>query len=122
MEHKYNKQLKPLATALRHNMTREEKKLWYDFLRKNKVKFIRQKIIGNYIADFYSNEAKLVIELDGSQHYRKNNRDNDKIRTKYFEQYGLKVMRIPNREINQNFLGVCEGIQYHIEQRLKSKL
>ena len=73
MQSKYNKQLVPLAKQLRKEMTREERHLWYDFLRSYPVRFSRQKVLGKYIADFYSAEAKLVIELDGSQHYEDRN-------------------------------------------------
>ena len=73
MQSKHNKQLVPLARALRKNMTKEERRLWYDFLRDYPVRFSRQKVLGRYIADFYSAEAKLIIELDGSQHYEDEN-------------------------------------------------
>ncbi len=69
MQSKHNKQLVPLAKHLRKEMTKEERHLWYDFLRGYPVRFSRQKVLGKYIADFYSAEARLVIELDGSQHY-----------------------------------------------------
>ena len=62
---KHNKALVQNAKALRKNMTKEEKHLWYDFLRTYPIRFLRQKILGKYIADFYCAEAKLVIELDG---------------------------------------------------------
>ena len=73
MQSKHNKQLVPLAKQLRKEMTREECRLWYEFLRSYPVRFSRQKVLGKYIADFYSAEAKLVIELDGSQHYEDKN-------------------------------------------------
>ena len=71
MERKHNKNIISLARELRKNMTKEEKHLWYDFLRTYPIRFMRQKIIGRYIADFYCAKANLVIELDGSQHYEK---------------------------------------------------
>ena len=73
MRYKHNKQLVPFAKHLRKEMTKEERHLWYDFLRSYPVRFSRQKVLGKYIADFYSAEAKLVIELDGSQHYEERN-------------------------------------------------
>ena len=73
MQPKHNKQLVPLAKQLRKEMTKEERHLWYDFLRSYPVRFSRQKVLGKYIADFYCAEAKLVIELDGSQHYEDRN-------------------------------------------------
>ncbi len=103
---------------LRKNMTKEEKHLWYDFLRKNESRFIRQKIIGKYIVDFYCAEAKLVIELDGAQHYEEKGLKNDEERTRFLETYGLKIVRIPNREVNKNFDGVCEYIDKIVKQSL----
>ena len=69
MERKGNRNLVPFARELRKNMTKEERRLWYDFLRNYPIKFTRQKVLGRYIADFYCAKAKLVVELDGSQHY-----------------------------------------------------
>ncbi len=108
MKYNHNKKLVPNAKALRKNMTKEERHLWYDYLRNKDVRFIRQKIIGNYIVDFYCAKANLVIELDGSQHYEDKGIDYDAERTEYLERYGLTVIRIPNNEINNNFDGVCE--------------
>ena len=81
MQPKLNKQLVPLAKQLRKEMTKEERHLWYDFLRTYPVRFSRQKVLGKYIADFYSAEARLVIELDGSQHYENDNMEKDAERT-----------------------------------------
>ena len=118
MQSKYNKQLVPLAKQLRKEMTKEERHLWYDFLRTYPVRFSRQKVLGKYIVDFYSAEAKLVIELDGSQHYENGNMENDAVRTSFLEGYGLSVMRIPNNEVNRNFRGVCEYIDAAVKQSL----
>ena len=118
MQPKYNKQLVPLAKQLRKEMTKEERHLWYDFLRDYPVRFSRQKVLGKYIADFYSAEAKLVIELDGSQHYEDGNADKDAQRTVFLESYGLKVIRIPNNEVSRNFPGVCEYIDAAVNQAL----
>jgi len=98
MQSKHNKQLVPLAKQLRKEMTKEERHLWYDFLRTYPVRFSRQKVLGKYIADSYSAEAKLVIELDGSQHYDDNNMEKDAERTAFLEEYGLSVVRIPNND------------------------
>ena len=105
---------KEKAKQLRKEMTKEERHLWYDFLRSYPVRFSRQKVLGKYIADFYSAEAKLVIELDGSQHYEDTNIETDKERTAFLENYGLTVIRIPNNEINKNFYGVCEYIDFAV--------
>ncbi len=99
-------------------MTKEEKHLWYDFLRTYPVKFTRQKVLGKYIVDFYSAEAKLIIELDGSQHYDVEILKKDTERTEYLEQYGLKVIRFPNNHINQYFKEVCEYIDNEVKQSL----
>lgn len=116
MQSKHNKQLVPFAKKLRKEMTKEERHLWYDFLRNYPVRFSRQKVLGRYIVDFYSAEAHLVIELDGSQHYEESNIGKDAERTAFLEGYGLKVIRIPNNEISRNFRGVCEYIDTAVKQ------
>ena len=118
MQRKHNKEIVPTAKMLRKNMTKEEKHLWYDFLRTYPIRFSRQKVLGNYIADFYCSEAKLIIELDGSEHYTEEGKEYDEKRTAFLEEYGLKVIRIPNTEIHNNFLGVCEYINLITKQSL----
>ena len=118
MQPKHNKQLVPLAKQLRKEMTKEERHLWYDFLRGYPIRFSRQKVLGKYIADFYSAKAKLVIELDGSQHYENDHMQKDTERTDFLKKYGLTVIRIPNNEINENFQGVCEYIDSAVKQSL----
>ena len=118
VQSKHNKQLVPLAKQLRKEMTKEERHLWYDFLRSYPVRFSRQKVLGKYIADFYSAEARIVIELDGSQHYEKENSEKDAERTAFLESYGLTVIRIPNNEVSRNFRGVCEYIDIAVRQSL----
>lgn len=118
MDRKHNHRLVQNAKELRRNMTKEERHLWYDFLKSYPVRFTRQKILGNYIVDFYCASARLVIELDGSQHYEDKGIEYDKERTKYLEQYDLTIIRIPNNEINTNFDGVCEYIDALIKQSL----
>ena len=110
MNTKYNRNLTPLAKTLRKNMTTQEKELWYKYLRNYPVKFYRQRVIENYIADFYCAKAKIVIELDGSQHYNSEGYLKDKIRTERLENYDLTVIRIPNNEIDKNLKGVCDYI------------
>lgn len=100
-------------------MTREEKHLWYDFLRSYPVKFTRQKVLGRYIADFYCAKAKLILELDGSQHYEESGAEYDARRTEFLEEYGLKVIRIQNPDVNRNFEGVCEYIDMLVKQALE---
>ena len=99
-------------------MTKEEKHLWYDFLRTYPVRFSRQKVLGKYIVDFYCAKAKLVIELDGSGHYTEEGKAYDNERTDFLEGYGLTVVRIPNAEIHKNFRGVCDSINNIVEQSL----
>ena len=118
MQRKYNERLVPLAKQLRKEMTKEELHLWYDFLRAYPVRFSRQKVLGKYIADFYSAEARIVIELDGSQHYEPDELQKDAERTAFLEEYGLTVIRIPNNEVSRNFRGVCEYIDAAVKQSL----
>ena len=122
MQYKHNKHLVPLAKSLRKEMTKEERHLWYDFLKGYPVRFSRQKVLGKYIADFYSAQAKIVIELDGSQHYQEENMEMDQERTEFLEKYGLKVIRIPNNEVNRNFQEVCEFIDREVRQSLSQNL
>ena len=119
MERKHNKALIPAAKQLRKNMTKKERHLWYDFLRGYPVRFTRQKVLGKYIVDFYCAAAKIVIELDGSQHFEKKGLEYDAERTNFLSQYGLSVIRIPNNEVNQNFDGVCEYIDSIVKQSLR---
>ena len=121
MQRKYNKALIPNAKALRKNMTKEEKHLWFDFLRTHPIKFSRQKVLGHYIADFYSATAKLVIELDGSGHFTEEGEQYDQERTTFLEGYGLKVIRLTNLQLHRNFNGVCEYINQIIEQSLSQQ-
>ncbi len=116
MERKHNTNLTKNAKTLRKNMTKEERHLWYDFLLSYPVRFLRQKVIDNYIVDFYCHEARLIIELDGSQHYEEDGLLKDKIRTEKLESRGLTVIRIPNNAVSQNFEGVCEYIDNFVRE------
>ena len=107
------------ARRFRKAMTREEKILWGYYLRKYPVRFHRQYAIGRYIADFYCRKAKLVIELDGSQHFMKDGAAHDCQRTAFMKQFGILVLRFMNKEILTNLSGVCEYIDYVVKQRLK---
>ena len=106
MQYKHNPKLTSNAKELRKNMTKEERHLWYDFLKTYPIRFSRQKVLGKYIVDFYSAEAKIVIELDGSQHYDLENQKKDEERTDFLKQYGLRIIRLPNNEVMNNFMGV----------------
>ena len=98
------------AKTLRKNMTKEERHLWYDFLKNLPITINRQKVIGNYIVDFYCSKFKTIIELDGSQHYEDKGQQNDKLRDEYFKSLGIKVLRYSNYDVNKNFYGVCTNI------------
>ena len=95
MDHtrKHNSNLTKNARALRKNMTPEERHLWYDFLRDYPVRILRQKVIDEYIADFYCHSARLVIELDGSQHYEDAGVAADQERDRYLTGQGLCILR-----------------------------
>ena len=115
---KYNPALISVAKQLRQNMTVQEKQLWYKFLRHYPHRFVRQKVLGMYIADFYCAKAKLVIELDGSQHYTPAHQLHDFIRTEFLKSYHITVLRIPNNAVTENFEGVCKYIHAHIENSI----
>ena len=119
MDHKHNPNLVSNAKNLRKNMTKEERHLWYDFLRQYPVRFQRQKVLGRYIVDFYCAQAKLIVELDGSQHYESENMEKDETRSQYLKGYGLSVLRIPNNEVMQNFDGVCLYIDTAVKESCK---
>ena len=104
------------ARCLRCNMTTEERRLWYCFLRKYPVKFYKQRPIDKYIVDFYCAIAHLVIELDGSQHYFPVGQDYDAIRSACLEKHGLHVMRFTNVDISHRFFAVCEQIDTYVKE------
>ena len=122
MPFKYNKNLKLSSRKLRNRMTDAEILLWSKIKRKQLkgIQFNRQKPIGNYIADFYSFKAKLVIEIDGSQHYEKENKEKDKIRDDYFKKLGLNVLRFNNLEVLKNIDGVIKRICEEVSPPQKS--
>ncbi|MFN8674253.1 MAG: endonuclease domain-containing protein [Candidatus Sericytochromatia bacterium] len=110
----YNKKLKQASRNLRTNMTEAEKKLWTKIRKKqiNGFLFLRQKIIGNYIADFYCHELKVVIEVDGSQHYTEEGMGKDKIREDYMKGLGIRTLRFSNSEVLNNIEGVVDKILF----------
>ncbi|MBO6293730.1 MAG: DUF559 domain-containing protein [Selenomonas sp.] len=107
----YREDVKAKSQNLRRNMTKEERHLWYDFLKGYQPAFHRQKPIGIYVADFYCAAAKLVIEIDGGQHYEDAGKDYDVERTKFLQNLGIEVLRFSNRDVWENFSGVCEKIR-----------
>ena len=110
------------ARRLRREMTPHERKLWFLFLRKYPVKIYKQRIIGKFIVDFYCAAAKLVIEVDGSQHYEPQGMAYDIERSAFLSALGLEVLRFSNREIDREFRGVCEQIDMTIQKRLEGPL
>lgn len=107
------------ARQLRKEMTPQERRLWYQFLRNYPVKIYKQRIVGNYIVDFYCASARLVIEIDGSQHYEAERIAYDARRTKYLESLGLLVVRYSNADINREFREVCDSIHMLIQRRMQ---
>jgi len=107
----YNANITSIAKQLRKSMTESERKLWYCYLKDCGVKFYRQKQIEKYILDFYCAKARLVIEVDGDSHFNEDAVKYDKARSKLLENYGLKIMRVTNKDIKCRFSGVCEAIE-----------
>ena len=116
-----NENLKPYSTKLRKNATPEENHLWYDYLRTYPIRFNRQRIIGNYIADFYCDRVKLVIEIDGEQHYSEAGEAYDTKRTTYLAEHGIWVLRFFNSEVNRDFEMVCRTIDGTVLELLEGK-
>ena len=112
--------LRPRARELRNNATGQETDLWFGFLRRRTERWYRQKVIGEFIVDFYSPKAKLVIELDGMQHYTPQGLAHDQERSAYLEGLGLKVIRFQNKEVDEAFYLVYRKITEIAEARLES--
>ena len=116
-----NPKLTANAKNLRKNMTKEERHLWYDFLKGLPLTGHRQKVIGQYIVDFYIADAKFVIELDGSQHTEPEAIAYDRTRTQFLQEKGYYVLRISNLDIWRNFKGVCETIDHYVRSRVAGR-
>jgi len=116
MNQNSNPKLTSNAKKLRKAMTKEERRLWYDFFKSQPFTVNRQKVIGPYIVDFYCAEAKLVVELDGSQHYEAEGRQSDERRDAFLQSCGLCVLRYSNYDVNCNFEAVCTDILEHLTQ------
>ena len=106
------------AKALRRNMTKEERRLWYDYLRGLPIMVHRQKVLGPYIVDFYIAAARIVIEVDGAQHYEDEGRARDQARDAWLRKQGLKVLRYSNQDVNRNFYGVCQDIDREVRSAM----
>lgn len=117
----YNGKNTILAKNLRKNATKQEKHLWYDFLRSYEIKFQRQRTIDDFIVDFYCQKANLIIEIDGNQHYSIEGMKKDEYRTERLELYGLTVIRFTNNQIDSEFYEVCEYIDKTVKSIISSK-
>ena len=113
----YDSRLNERAKELRRKMTPQERKLWFSFLRGYPIKIYRQRVIKFFVVDFYCAEARLVIELDGSQHYTEQGRAYDEERSAIMEGYGIEVLRFSNRDVDCAFDAVCERIDQRIHCR-----
>ena len=113
-----NEKIIKRAQKLRQTMTRQERHLWYDFLKQRQEKWYRQKAIGHYIVDFYCDSLKLCIELDGSQHYEEKGIVYDEERNRFLEEHGIRVIHIANNQIHTNFRNVCEYIDMLVKGEL----
>ena len=113
------KELRKRSQELRRQMTKEERHLWYDFLKTYPVQFKRQYSIGAYIVDFYCFHARLIIELDGSQHYEPEVMEYDRMRSEYLQKQGFLVLRFSNSDVMTQFRAVCETIDTAVKNRVQ---
>lgn len=104
----YNSNNLSLGKALRKNMTPWERKLWFAFLKDLPIKIYKQKLIGEYIVDFYCASKKIAIEIDGSQHFTEESNQKDEKRTLFLNALGITVLRYTNKDIDNKFKSVCE--------------
>ena len=118
MQRKQNAVLVSYARQLRKNMTPHERRLWFCFLKQYPVRFVRQKVLGSYIVDFYCAEARLAVELDGAQHYEDKAEKQDQLRTAFLQKYGLQVIRISNQAVDRQFFSVCSQIDALVKKKL----
>ncbi len=118
----YNNNLKESARKLRKEMTPQERRLWYVFLKNYPTKFVRQRPIYKFIADFYCSKAKLVIEIDGSQHYTVEGIEYDRLRSEIINVLGIEVIRFSNYDIDNNFEGVCFEIDKIVSKRIGEEM
>ena len=115
---KIDKKILNIARGLRRNMTRQEKHLWYDFLKDYPIKIYKQRVIDNFIVDFYCHKAAIVIEVDGFQHRTYEGMLYDEKRTEFLEKYNLQVVRFSNEDIDNRFDMVCKNIDIIIQSRI----
>lgn len=115
---KHNGKLTANAQKLRKNMTKEERRLWYEYLHSYPYRFRRQVTCGHCILDFYCSAAKFAVELDGSQHYSPEGQAYDSSRTAYLEKQGIFVLRLSNLDVLENLVGVCQEIDRVVGERV----
>ena len=113
----YEHELIDRAKRLRREATRQEKHLWFDFLKDYPARFQRQKSIGAYVVDFYCHAAKLAVEIDGSQHFEPDLAEYDRARTQYLQSKGIEVLRVSNLDVDRSFEGVCMLIDRTVSER-----
>ena len=114
-----NKKLTKRAQELRTQATEQENRLWYAYLRTYPIQFRRQVTMNRFIVDFYCARAKLILEIDGSQHFTEDGEAYDSERSAILESFGYKVLRITNDDVNHNFSGVCEMIDKEVKDRIQ---
>ncbi len=121
MRPRYNDNLKPFARQLRSNLTNAESLLWHHIRRKQilDVQFYRQRIIGDYIVDFFAPSVRLVIEIDGSQHFETEHIEKDKRRDEYLNKLGIEVLRFDNLQVLRTHNSVLEEI-YNVITNLRN--
>jgi very-short-patch-repair endonuclease len=112
----YNRKLKPTARTLRKNMTDSERLLWSRIRRKQLkgFQFYRQKVVGNYIVDFYCPSAKIIVEVDGGQHYEEEGRRKDELRDSHMFELGFRVLRYSSWDVMNNLVGIVDDIWDHL--------
>lgn len=117
----YNSELEARARELRKNLTRQERRLWYGFLRDYPIRFTRQRAVGSYIVDFYCSKARLVVELDGSQHYTEEGEQYDATRSAVLAGYGLRILRFSNHDVDVHYEAVCETIDMAVGEAMRER-
>ncbi len=115
----HNGNLTGKAQRLRKEMTKEERRLWYEYLRSYPLQFRRHVTCGSYIMDLYCAAARLAVELDGSQHYELSEQAYDAKRTAYLQSQGIQVLRFSNTDVLQNLRAVCQAIDMAVANRTK---
>ena len=115
----HNRKLTSRAQELRKNMTKEERRLWYEYLCKYPHRFRRQVTCGRFILDFYCAVAKLAVELDGSQHYTPEGQQYDRERSAFLNRQGICVLRFSNTDVLTNLPGVCQAIDLAVSERIE---